>query len=215
MKKQLLTLALLAVAGTAGAQYQLPNGNFEGGTYTSSQKDQTIPNGWNWFDKGSGEVISTALGQGGMTCSVETESGNNYVKLVANKFISFPTANGNLTTGTINAGESFRAASDGGLKNYNYSDPTGAGDGAGVTTDRSAQEEDPSTGQSFTGKPDALKFRYAAYCKSSTDEIQIRAVVHGAGRYRDPEYAKDNYDDIKWGTATFNATRTLTSKRMQ
>lgn len=213
MKKQLLTLALLAVAGTAGAQYQLPNGDFEGGTYTSSKKDQTIPNDWNWFDTGTGEVIPTALDQGGMTCSVETESGNNYVKLVANKVWPFPTANGNLTTGTINAGESLSAASDGGLKNYNYSDPTGAGDGVGVTTDRSAQEENPSTGQSFTGKPDALKFRYAAYCQSSTAEIQIRAVVHGAGRYRDPEYAKDNYDDIKWGTATFNATRTLTSKK--
>lgn len=115
-EKQLLTLALLAVAGTAGAQYQLPNGNFEGGTYTSSQKDQTIPNDWNWFDKGTGKVISTALGLGGMTCSVETESGNNYVKLVANKFRAYPTANGNLTTGTINAGESLKAASDGGLK---------------------------------------------------------------------------------------------------
>lgn len=213
MKKQLLTLALLAVAGTAGAQYQLPNGDFEGGTYTSSQKDQTIPNNWNWFDTGTGKVIPTALGSGGMTCSVETESGNNYVKLVANKISPFPTANGNLTTGTINAGESFRAASDGGLKNYNYSDPTGAGDMAGVKTDRSAQKERTSTGQSFTGKPDALKLRYAAYCSSSTAEIQIRAVVHGAGRYRDPEYAKDNYDDIKWGTATFNATRTLTSNK--
>lgn len=213
MKKQLLTLALLAVAGTAGAQYQLPNGNFEGGTYTSSQKDQTIPNNWNWFDTGTGSVIGIALGMGGMTCSVITESNNSYVKLVANKARAFPTANGNLTTGTINAGESLGAASDGGLKNYNYSDPTGAGDEAGVTTDRSAQEEKTSTGQSFTGKPDALKFRYAAYCKSSTAEIQIRAVVHGAGRYRDPEYAKDNYDDIKWGAATFNATRTLTSKK--
>lgn len=213
MKKQLLTLALLAVAGTAGAQYQLPNGNFEGGTYTSSQKDQTIPNNWNWFDTGTGSVIGTALGMGGMTCSVITESNNSYVKLVANKALAFPTANGNLTTGTINAGKSLGAASDGGLKNYNYSDPTGAGDEAGVTTDRSAQEEKTSTGQSFTGKPDALKFRYAAYCKSSTAEIQIRAVVHGAGRYRDPEYAKDNYDDIKWGAATFNATRTLTSKK--
>lgn len=213
MKKQLLTLALLAVAGTAGAQYQLPNGNFEGGTYTSSQKDQTIPNNWNWFDTGTGSVIGTALGMGGMTCSVITESNNSYVKLVANKAMAFPTANGNLTTGTINAGESLRAASDGGFKNYNYSDPTGVGDMAGVTTDRSAQEEKTSTGQSFTGKPDALKFRYAAYCKSSTAEIQIRAVVHGAGRYRDPEYAKDNYDDIKWGAATFNATRTLTSKK--
>lgn len=213
MKKQLLTLALLAVAGTAGAQYQLPNGNFEGGTYTSSQKNQTIPNDWNWFDKGSGEVIGTALSMGGMTCSVITESSNSYVKLVANKPGIFPTANGNLTTGTINAGESLGAASDGGLKNYNYSDPTGAGDKAGVTTDRKAQKENRSSGQSFTGKPDALKFRYAAYCKSKTDEIQIRAVVHGAGRYRDPEYAKDNYDEIKWGTATFNATRTLTSKK--
>ena len=37
-------------------------------------------------------------------------------------------------------------------------------------------------------------------------------MVHGEGRYRDPEYSKDNYDDIKWGVATFNDTRTLSSK---
>ena len=36
-------------------------------------------------------------------------------------------------------------------------------------------------------------------------------MVHGEGRYRDPEYSKDNYDDIKWGVATFNDTRTLSS----
>ena len=35
--------------------------------------------------------------------------------------------------------------------------------------------------------------------------------MHGEGRYRDPEYSKDNYDDIKWGVATFNDTRTLSS----
>lgn len=120
--------------------------------------------------------------------------------------------NGNLTTGIINAGSS-SPTTDGGFKNYNWSDPTGKGDNkTKVPTDRSGQNEGTSAaGQTFSGKPDAIKFKYAAYLKDASQRIQLRAVVHGEGRYRDPEYSKDNYDDIKWGVATFNDTRTLSS----
>ena len=214
MKKQLLTLALLAVAGTAGAQYQLPNGNFEGG-YTDNvtigdNNGNQVPNNWHWFHDKTGSIDAPTVAMGGMHNYVVTDGSNHYVKLVAGSF--FVTANGNLTTGTINAGNS-NAKSDGGKSNYNWSDPTGKGDNkTKVPTDRSGQKEGTSAGQTFSGKPDAIKFKYAAYLKKASQRIQLRAVVHGEGRYRDPEYSKDNYDDIKWGVATFNDTRTLSSK---
>lgn len=213
MKKQLLTLALLAVAGTAGAQYQLPNGNFEGG-YTDNvtigdNNGNQVPNNWHWFHDKTGSIDAGIVAMGGMHNYVVTDGSNHYVKLVAGS--SFVTANGNLTTGTINAGNS-NAKSDGGKSNYNWSDPTGKGDNkTKVPTDRSGQKEGTSAGQTFSGKPDAVKFKYAAYLKKASQKIQLRAVVHGEGRYRDPEYSKDNYDDIKWGVATFNDTRTLSS----
>lgn len=138
---------------------------------------------------------------------VVTDGSNHYVKLVQGG----SGGNGNLTTGIINAG-SPSPTTDGGLSNYNWSDPTGKGDNTTkVPTDRSGQNETKSAGQTFSGKPDAVKFKYAAYLKKASQRIQFRAVVHGEGRYRDPEYSKDNYDDIKWGVATFNDTRTLSS----
>lgn len=211
MKKQLLTLALLAVAGTAGAQYQLPNGNFEGG-YTnkvsvSYNTGNQVPNNWHWFHDRTGTILDGLLAVAKTHNYVVTDGSNHYVKLVQGG----SGGNGNLTTGIINAG-SPTPQQDGGLSNYNWSDPTGKGDNTTkVPTDRSGQKETKSAGQTFSGKPDAIKFKYAAYLKDASQRIQLRAVVHGEGRYRDPEYSKDNYDDIKWGVATFNDTRTLSS----
>lgn len=212
MKKQLLTLALLAVAGTAGAQYQLPNGNFEGG-YTdkvsvSYNTGNQVPNNWHWFHDRTGTISDVLLAAAKTHNYVVTDGSNHYVKLVQGG----SGGNGNLTTGIINAG-SATPQQDGGLSNYNWSDPTGKGDNTTkVPTDRSGQNEGTSAaGQTFSGKPDAIKFKYAAYLKDASQRIQLRAVVHGEGRYRDPEYSKDNYDDIKWGVATFNDTRTLSS----
>lgn len=211
MKKQLLTLALLAVAGTAGAQYQLPNGNFEGG-YTnkvsvSYNTGNQVPNNWHWFHDRTGTILDGLLAVAKTHNYVVTDGSNHYVKLVQGG----SGGNGNLTTGIINAGSS-TPQQDGGLSNYNWSDPTGKGDNTTkVPTDRSGQKETKSAGQTFSGKPDAIKFKYAAYLKDASQRIQLRAVVHGEGRYRDPEYSKDNYDDIKWGVATFNDTRTLSS----
>lgn len=211
MKKQLLTLALLAVAGTAGAQYQLPNGDFEGG-YTnkvsvSYNTGNQVPNNWHWFHDRTGTILDGLLAAAKTHNYVVTDGSNHYVKLVQGG----SGGNGNLTTGIINAG-SATPKQDGGLSNYNWSDPTGKGDNTTkVPTDRSGQKETKSAGQTFSGKPDAIKFKYAAYLKDASQRIQLRAVVHGEGRYRDPEYSKDNYDDIKWGVATFNDTRTLSS----
>lgn len=212
MKKQLLTLALLAVAGTAGAQYQLPNGDFEGG-YTnkvsvSHNTGNQVPNNWHWFHDRTGTILDVLLAAAKTHNYVVTDGSNHYVKLVQGG----SGGNGNLTTGIINAG-SATPQQDGGLSNYNWSDPTGKGDNTTkVPTDRSGQNEGTSAaGQTFSGKPDAIKFKYAAYLKDASQRIQLRAVVHGEGRYRDPEYSKDNYDDIKWGVATFNDTRTLSS----
>lgn len=209
MKKQLLTLALLAVAGTAGAQYQLPNGNFEGG-YTdkvsvSHNTGNQVPNNWHWFHDRTGTIRDGLLAAAKTHNYVVTDGSNHYVKLVQGS----SGGNGNLTTGIINAGSAY-ATTDGGLSNYNWSDPTGKGDNTTkVPTERS--EGKSAAGQTFSGKPDAVKFKYAAYLKDASQRIQLRAVVHGEGRYRDPEYSKDNYDDIKWGVATFNDTRTLSS----
>lgn len=169
----------------AKPHYQLPNGDFEGG-YRENNSNQ-IPTGWNWFDNSTGNLGGTAANNSNVNIIADA-TGNNYVKVTEGSFIFIP-VNGNLTTGIIHA-SSYTANDPQG--NYNYSDPT------------------EGIGQAFAGRPDSLSLRYAAYAKSADDMVQFKAVIHGAGRYQDPEGSAD-YSAIHWGTATFRTTRTVES----
>lgn len=151
MKKQLLTLALLAVAGTAGAQTstpasQVPNGNFEGSwvackPWTGNGKTKEMnkqPEKWTvsnvigyagnvWTFKGAtnvGEQQTPGRGEKG-----------NAIKIynAPNSALSAKTVPGYMTLGT------------------SWSTATGAG-----------LEADGGTfgGISFVNKPDALRFYY-------------------------------------------------------
>lgn len=151
MKKQLLTLALLAVAGTAGAQTstpasQVPNGNFEGSwvackPWTGNGKTKEMnkqPEKWTvsnvigyagnvWTFKGAtnvGEQQTPGRGEKG-----------NAIKIynAPNSALSAKTVPGYMTLGT------------------SWSTATGAG-----------MEADGGTfgGISFVNKPDALRFYY-------------------------------------------------------
>lgn len=151
MKKQLLTLALLAVAGTAGAQTstpasQVPNGNFEGSwvvckPWTGNGKTKemnkqpekwTVSNvpglvGWLMTFKGAtnvGEQLTPGRGEKG-----------NAIKIynAPNSFLTSKTVPGYMTLGT----------------SWSTSD-NGGGNADGGTFG----------GISFVNKPDALRFYY-------------------------------------------------------
>lgn len=151
MKKQLLTLALLAVAGTAGAQTstpasQVPNGNFEGSwsackPWTGNGKTKEMnkqPEKW---------TVSNVPGLVGrvMTYTGATNVGDqqtpgrggagNAIKIynAPNSFLSSKTVPGYMTLGT----------------SWSTSNSTG-GDADGGTFG----------GISFVNKPDALRFYY-------------------------------------------------------
>lgn len=151
MKKQLLTLALLAVAGTAGAQTstpasQVPNGNFEGSwaackPWTGNGKTKEMnkqPEKW---------TVSNVIGYAGnvLTFKGATNVGEqqtpgrgekgNAIKIynAPNSALTTKTVPGYMTLGT------------------SWSTATGAG-----------KEADGGTfgGISFVNKPDALRFYY-------------------------------------------------------
>lgn len=187
MKKSLLTGLFLLGSLSSYAQYQLPNGDFEGGTTSYNEHGNSVPNNWNWFNTAEGGLGGIAISPGGTTVNVlsyEDDPDNHYVKVVEGNFIK--NVNGNLTTGMIVASDMDAGNA---AKNYNYSDPANG------------------VGQKFSGKPDAVSFKYQVYKKSSDRVAQLNIVVHGKGRYQDPENEVD-YSNIVWGKATFQSGST-------
>lgn len=148
MKKQLLTLALLAVAGTAGAQTstpasQVPNGNFEGSwaackPWTGNGKTKEMnkqPEKWTVSN-----VIGYVSNFTGATNVGEQQTPGRGEKGNAVKIYNAP--NSALTTKTVPGYMTLGTS---------WSTATGAGFKAGGGT---------FGGISFVNKPDALRFYY-------------------------------------------------------
>lgn len=141
MKKQLLTLALLAVAGTAGAQ-QLPNGSFDEGKWVdcvpftngaSSKKVGKCPPSWT-IAHVAGAV--NLWGAGNKAVGEPDNAGNTGTAV---KIYNTTTTNNNLVPGYITLGTTWNTAQNMG---------TSAKDGGSFG------------GISFKYKPDALEFYF-------------------------------------------------------
>lgn len=154
MKKQLLTLALLAVAGTAGAQ-QLPNGSFDEGTWvncvpwtsTNNKKTQgTQPPSWTISN-----VRGTSTGMGATTVGKEMSDGH---KGKAVNLTNTETALSQVVPAYITLGTT-------------WSTSTGTSNKDGGTFG----------GISFKYKPDALKFYYKRSCSGSNVRSSVIAYL--------------------------------------
>lgn len=158
MKKQLLTLALLAVAGTAGAQ-QLPNGSFDEGkwencvpwTSTGNKKTQgTQPPSWtisNVKGLNGGDTGATTIGT-----KVQGRQGN--AVQVENKSIIM----GQIVPGYFTLGTTWSTAKVSGVT------PT-------------AKDGGTFGGIAFAYKPDALKFYYKRSCSGNNTRSSVIAYL--------------------------------------
>lgn len=161
MKKQLLTLALLAVAGTAGAQ-QLPNGSFDESewvdcvpwTSTGNNTAQNIqPESWtisNVRGSGGGPTGATTVGtkiDGIQGTAVQVEN-------IANSYITSQIVPGYFTLGTT-----WSTA-----KVVNIFSPTNKDGGT-------------FGGIAFAYKPDALKFYYKRSCSRTNTRSSVIAYL--------------------------------------
>lgn len=186
MKKQLLTLALLAVAGTAGAQ-QLPNVGFEGwktacgNTFQASDKSEkqrpgVEPEGWN-----GSNVKQSVLGQTATEDKLVTQQKSDgrgkYVKL-ANRYVEKwgigATAPAYLTFGTP----------------WSY-----------PTSDKNYQDGGTFGGVEFKYRPDAIKGMYKrTNVNGKTEKAHIIVYLWTGtftskiGKGGSPSISKENVD---------------------
>lgn len=186
MKKQLLTLALLAVAGTAGAQ-QLPNVGFEGwktacgNTFQASDKSEkqrpgVEPEGWNGSNVKQSVFGQTAT-EDKLVTQQKSDGRGKYVKL-ANRYVEKlgigATAPAYLTFGTP----------------WSY-----------PTSDKNSQDGGTFGGVEFKYRPDAIKGMYKRTNVSGKTEnahiivyLWTGTFTSKIGKGGSPSISKENVD---------------------
>ena len=161
MKKILLLLIALGLnCYLAFSQvYQLPNGGFENWSGNAT----SIPTGWHTFDDGTGSYINYTQNQH-TRISPGHNNSQHCCKINARNVIFGIIANGNFTTGCVNADD----MSAGGSGNYNYTNISG------------------NKCQPFDGYPDGLSFYASFYANSGSTKARLSAIIHDNYAMRDP-----------------------------
>lgn len=188
MKKFFMCCAMMAaMSGAAMAQYQIGNSDFE-----TDWTDNNEPgNGWYSFVSASTDGLNSFIAgiakstSKGTTTKVSGRNGGSAVQLQS-KDLSLAKANGNLTTGKINMGDTSPSNS----KNYNY---TNKG------TENSCQ---------LIGRPDALEY-WAKFTKgqgSNDNNGRCHALIHGDYNYKDPYESDENKSKYLIAEATIYVT---------
>lgn len=157
------------------AFYQAQNSNFEEFVGTGAMKE---PKYWHSFGSATGGMAFLVRSAQQIEQSTDVRPGTSgtYSVLVKARSIFSTIANGNLTTGRINAG-GFDATDS--TTNYNFDDP------AETAVDQSGA---PFL-QRIIARPDSLEawVKFVAGEGSTTDQAALRAVVHDNTRYQMPE----------------------------
>jgi len=165
--------------------YQLLNGDFEAPFYNETSNVKSIvPYGFNSFFSASGSLASVGADQRTWS-STDVRPGSTGIQSVRlqSNTVLFVRANGNITTGRINADD----MTAGGASNYNYTDY--------VPTTQYTPANPPKFIQEITGTPDSLRFwtKYLPGRNGTTnteDKGRIRIYIHGTAHCRDaPQYA--------------------------
>lgn len=177
MKKVLLFCIAVLVTVCVNAQYQLPNGDFENWPDANS-----VPSGWHTFNTATGSLASM------VTSAVQHERAAGHTGQYSccikprNVFLGI-IANGNFTTGRINAGSMTASDYTG---NYNFSDITNG------------------YCQTFVGYPDSISFWASLYATSSSLEASLTATIHSNYAMHDP--IDDNSKAVASMTKHFSRT---------
>ena len=190
MKKLFIALSLAAFALGAQAQYQVGNSNFE----TTWSNNNEPGSGWYSFPSAGGDMASMGISRtkGNTTKLTGANARNNGISVrLTSKWVGLfgigANANGNLTTGKINMGET---AADG-ASNYNY-------------TARGTSNSCP-----FSGHPDAIEY-WAKFSRGEegTYNGRCHVILHGDIDYKDPYETSANEANYKIAEAKVYATPT-------
>lgn len=183
MKKLLLIIFAGLMAVTANAQYEVRNGGFEEWEAVTKGEE---PLNWSSFLTASGSMSSmVAKEQLFKATEVRPGSAGQYSAKITAATVFGVVAQGNMTSGCINAGSTDATNASG---NYNYTN-----------------EENEGQCMVFTGRPDAVRVwvnLYAGNADYPTGNVSV--FLHEKGYYQDPNTA--NRDKLARMVAHAKAT---------
>ena len=181
-------MLLVAFATSTNAQqYQLLNNNFE--SWGSANK----PNNWNSYDEASGGYSSFLPSNSNnifRRSGSPSGSGSYFLTVAANKKVWGVLANGNITTGRMNAGSMT---------------PSGSANNNQTVTSNSQYS------QAFTATPDSVSFWVSYYAASSSDKASVRFYIHGNSDFIDHPDGDMNTASKYCRRAVCEFTRTTSS----
>ena len=215
MKRNILTLALLAGSISAMAQYQLPNSDFESdfveaykyetkGLIWTTKASYTEPLYWHGYATIDASKTND-MGRDGskLTTSTDVRTGSKSTKCVCitathPSVLSPILANGVMTTGRI---YTHSITPDDASNNHNYSDPSfdiSSAEKIGKT-EKKTYPQNRNYAQKFQGKPDLFTVWVNFIPQNTSDRASVNAVIHTNARYQDPEDTK--YESVKVAAA--------------
>lgn len=165
---------LTVIDDIAAGVTQIGNGDFEDWRGVTSSNH--APNNWNSFETSEGSLASLSSGQQIQMVEDHRPGSNGfYCADIWSRSVLGVVAQGNLTTGCINAGATSASAKG----NYNYS-----------------KTSDPKKSETLSKVPSAMKL-WVKFVPAATNvqhpNAHVQAIVHGNGDYI--TYSSDSYDD--------------------
>ncbi|MGL5786564.1 MAG: T9SS type A sorting domain-containing protein [Bacteroidales bacterium] len=185
MKKRSLMMAALTLC-SAGAHLmaadggpQLKNSTFEGEwEIVDSKKGWKEPAGWNSFPSMQGNFL-TNFGKNGeqliISDQVRPQSAGTQSALIKAKLTAGIIANGNMTSGRVNAG----STSPTNASNYNFTNTA-----------------DENFSQPMTGRPDSISVWVKYTNTSEAHNARIAAIIHDSFNFKDPSSDEANNSHI-------------------
>lgn len=164
---------LTVIDDVAAGVTQIGNGDFE--DWRGVTNGNHAPNNWNSFETNEGQYASLARAQ--QVAMAEGRPGSNgfYCADIYSRSVLGVVAQGNLTTGCINAGATSASHKD----NYNFS-----------------KTEDPSKSETISRIPSAIKM-WVKFVPAKTNaqhpNAHVAVTVHDARNYI--TYSSDSYDN--------------------
>lgn len=178
MKKRILLGALVLSSAYTFGQMQIGNSGFENWEAVSGG---TEPTNWNSFLTASGSLNGNADVQAEASSDVRPGSSGTQSARIWSRSVFGIIANGNLTLGQVNMGSIVPTGAD----NYNIS-----------------RTADANFSEVLTDTPDSIVFWAKFIPASGTPNARMKATIHDAYDYRDPEDANSTSHVV--GTAVIN-----------
>ena len=169
----LITMMLVAFAtNTKAQQYQLLNNRFENWSGSGANE---LPDNWHSFNTANTSLLTSSAATNHHYKRSGTRPGGTGGRFITlyQTTVWGVVANGNITTGKINATAASATSED----NYNYTARSSSG-----------------FNQPFTATPDSVYFWVSYYASSASSTASVRFYIHGNSDFIDGKYSQSSSD---------------------